>query len=160
MERNPAVGKPAYIITKKWWKKYKEYVHYKDVKRHNKPDHEAEDRHPGPITNEEELCIQDNQSLLKGTGTVEQFDANCVDRYLRSDVSERFDYKVINQELWEFLYSKYGGSEIRRYTISDGSFYTKVETRLKQIPLMLLPVTKLYRGGAEASSLATQVLTV
>lgn len=37
MERNPGVGKPSYLITKTWWKNYKLYVFYKEVKSHNKP---------------------------------------------------------------------------------------------------------------------------
>jgi len=31
---------------------------------------------------------------------------------------------LINQELWDFLYSKYGGSEIKRYTVPQGTYYT------------------------------------
>lgn len=37
MERNPPVGKASYVISKAWWKKYKQYVFYNEVKRHNKP---------------------------------------------------------------------------------------------------------------------------
>lgn len=148
MERNPGVGKPSYLISKLWWKKYKQYVLYSDVKRHNKPVQPADDLNPGPITNDEDLC-DPNPNNLKGTGTVEQFEPNWVDKYLRSDVSERYQFKIINQELWSFLHGKYGGSEIKRYSIPQGTYYTSIEVRLKQVPIVLLPVTKLYAGGEQ-----------
>jgi hypothetical protein len=56
MERNPGVGKACYVLSKIWLKKYKEYIFYKDVKRHNKPEMPEESRHPGQISNEEDLC--------------------------------------------------------------------------------------------------------
>jgi len=62
-------------------------------------------------------------------------------------VSERYEYKVINQELWSFLFEKYGGSEIKRYAIPQGTYYTTIETRLKQVPVVILSVTKLFAGG-------------
>lgn len=81
------------------------------------------DKSPGPITNDEDLC-DPNPSNLKGTGTIDQFETNVVDKYLRADVRERYQYKVINQELWNFLNSKYGGSEIKRYSISVTQYST------------------------------------
>jgi hypothetical protein len=69
-ERNPGVGKPSFLITKNWWKNYKKYVLYYDVKRHNKPVMPAEHLSPGPITNDEYLCDPDPK-YLKGTGTIE-----------------------------------------------------------------------------------------
>jgi hypothetical protein len=107
MERNPPVGNPSYLVSKTWLKKYKQYIFYSDVKRHNKPVAPAEDRHPGPITNNEDLCDLNNRKNLTGTGTVEQFEPTVVDRYLKSNVSERYEFKVINQELWQFLFSRY-----------------------------------------------------
>ena len=141
MERNPAVGKPSYLISKNWWRAYKEYIFYKEVKAHDKPVMPDQDRHPGPIRNDEELCDHDPK-YLKGTGTVEQFEVNVVDKYLRNNIRERFDYKIINEELWKFLIDKYGGSTIKRYSIPQGTYYTTVEVRLKQMPIVLLPVDR------------------
>lgn len=70
MERNPPVGQAAYLIGKKWWKNYKQYVFYREVKSNNKPVQPAEDQHPGPINNDEELC-ENKPNQLKGTGKVE-----------------------------------------------------------------------------------------
>lgn len=70
MERNPPVGRPSYLISKNWWRNYKKYIFYSDVKGHNKPQMHTRDMHPGPIRNDEELCDSDPK-FLKGTGTVE-----------------------------------------------------------------------------------------
>jgi hypothetical protein len=146
-ERNPPVGTPQYLLSKLWLKKYKTYIFYKDVKKNNKPVSTEEDLHPGPITNDEDLCETDMTKNLIGTGTIEQYEKTCVDKYLKSDVRERYDYKVINQELWQFLYSKYGGSEIKRYSVPQGQYWTTIEVRLKPVPLVILPTSKLYQGG-------------
>ena len=53
--------------------------------------------HPWHIKNDEELCIPDYRNNLIGTGTNEQFEKNCVDKYLKPDVRERKEFKVINQ---------------------------------------------------------------
>jgi hypothetical protein len=107
---------------------------------------------PGPIHNDEDLC-DPNPKFLKGSGKVEQFEPEWVDKYIKGNVSERYDYKVINQELWSFLHSKYGGSVIKRYAIPQGTYYTSIEVRLKQVQLVFLPVNKLYAGGEQLQGL-------
>lgn len=47
----------TYLINKHWWRNYKKYIHYKDVKMHRKPYESQTDLHPGSIDNEERLCI-------------------------------------------------------------------------------------------------------
>jgi hypothetical protein len=155
MERNPTVGKPSYLISKEWLKKYKQYVFYSEVKRHNKPTKTSDEFHPGPISNDQDL-VDDNPKNLKGTGKVEQFEPANVDKYLKHSVSERYHYKVVNEEVWAFLFSKYGGQEIKRYAIPQGTYYTTVEVRLKQVPVVILPVSKLYAGGEELLALETE----
>lgn len=54
-------GTPAFLLSKTWIKKYKEYIFYNDVKRNNKPTAPTEDHHPGPITNVEDICEVDPQ---------------------------------------------------------------------------------------------------
>lgn len=117
MERNPNPGKAVFIITKVWLKKYKEYVFYSDVKRHNKPQMHESDRNPGPISNLEDLCITDDPKFLRGAGKQENYEQSYLDTYFKPNMSERYEYKIINQELWTFLHSKYGGQEIKRYAV-------------------------------------------
>jgi DUSP domain len=115
-ERNPAPGKAVFILSKTWLKKYKEYVFYSDVKRHNKPQMPESTRHPGPISNYEDLCIE-SPVYLKGTGKLENYEKTYLDVYFKPNMHERYDYKIINQELWTFLFNKYGGDEIKRYSV-------------------------------------------
>ncbi len=70
VSRNPPVGEAVFLVNKKWWKNYKQYIFYREVKSNTKPVTPAEDRHPGPINNDEELC-DDKPTNLKGTGKVE-----------------------------------------------------------------------------------------
>jgi hypothetical protein len=105
--------------------------------------------HPGPITNDEDLCEEESLLYLKGTGKVEQFEKSTVDKYIKPDVRERHQYKIINQELWTFLLSKYGGSEIKRFSIPLSYYSSTVETRYKLLTVVVLPCTRLYTGGEE-----------
>ena len=74
------------------------------------------------MTNEEDLC-EDTDLNLKGTGQP-PFEKATVDTYLKQNLLERRDYKVYNAELWNFLYQKYGGSEVKRIYEKHGGFYT------------------------------------
>ena len=89
-ERVPEAGKPMYLISKTWLKRYKEYILMADVKRNNKPHIPEVHTHPGPISNDEDLCEVSKNENMTGTGTVEQFEKDTVDKYLRLDVRERF----------------------------------------------------------------------
>jgi hypothetical protein len=61
-----------------------------DVKRNNKPHIPEVHTHPGPISNDEDLCEVSKNENMTGTGTVEQFEKDAVDKYLKLDVRERF----------------------------------------------------------------------
>ena len=66
---------------------------------------------------------------------------------------ERYDFKIINQELWKFLVDKYGGDEIKRYAVPQSQFYTSIEVKLKQVPVVPLSTSKLYSGAEELKSM-------
>lgn len=55
-ERVPEAGKPMYLISKTWLRRYKDYILMADVKRNNKPHIPQVHTHPGPISNDEDLC--------------------------------------------------------------------------------------------------------
>lgn len=57
--------------------------------------------------------------------------------------------------MWTFLHSKYGGSEIKRYSISLTTWSFQIDLRLKQIPLVVLPVKRLAQGGDQLAQLET-----
>jgi hypothetical protein len=91
-ERNPDAGTSLFLVSKTWLKAYKEYIFYDDVKRNNKP-HMPENGqliHPGPITNDEDICEPESLLNLTGTGKIEQFDKSTVDKYIKADARERY----------------------------------------------------------------------
>ena len=75
---------------------------------------------------------------------------------MRDDARERYQFKIVNQELWTFLHSKYGGSVIKRTTIPLSSYSTTVEVRLKQFSVVILPASRLYVGGEQLLGLDTE----
>lgn len=85
-----------YLVSKAWLRKYKDYILLPDVKRNNKPHIPENHTHPGPMTNEEDLCILDSTANMTGTGTLEQFERTVVDKYIKLDVRERYQYKLVN----------------------------------------------------------------
>ena len=90
-------GSPAYIVSKRWLKKYKEYLCLKEVKSRKKPevsDDHIEQNHPGPISNVEDLCNV-GELFLTGTGEA-PFEKSVVDTYIKDSMHERRDFKVYN----------------------------------------------------------------
>jgi small nuclear ribonucleoprotein (snRNP)-like protein len=47
------------------------------------------------------------------------------------------------------LSTRYGGSEVKRYSIPLSMYSNTVETRLKQITVVVLPTSRLYSGELE-----------
>ena len=146
--RYPDAGTPAYIISSDWLKKYKEFCFYNDLKYNHAPvaqeDH-FEKHAPGPIDNEP--ILQMESKFLKGTGTIKDFESEVMDTYLHKNVRERMDYEVLNEELWEFLSSRYTTNHtIKRYYVSKGSFYSlcEVETRFKMVPVIIVRADDVY----------------
>ncbi len=85
--------------------------------------------------------------FLKGTGTVKDFESSVMDTYLHKNVRERINYEVINEELWDFLSTRYKANHtIKRYYVSKGSFYSlcEVETRFKMVPVIIVRADDLY----------------
>lgn len=76
-----------------------------------------------------------------------------MDKYLKADIRERYQFKLVNQDLWTFLYSKYGGSEIKRYSVPLSYYSTQIEVRLKLLAVVILPVSLLLEGGDELNQL-------
>ena len=71
--------------------------------------------HPGEINSEREI-----HNLTKSTAR--KIFTNKLDYYgglyLRDGVKEDEDFKVLDQEVWNILYPRYGGNELRRKSIA------------------------------------------
>lgn len=87
----------------------------------------------GPITNEDILenpdtyCTSDDPSDIY----------NCV---LRPNVINNIDYKLINTQQWEFLYSRYSGVPIKRLKCQKHKYSPLVpEIHFQKINVIILP---------------------
>ena len=52
------------------------------------------------MSNVEDLCAKDptiTEVQLKGSGTLADYPADFVDRYLRTDIREKVDFEICNQ---------------------------------------------------------------
>jgi hypothetical protein len=121
-------------VNKKWLQTYKQFICYKEIKNQQKPelteDH-FETNKPGPIPNED--LLDQSPKLLK-TGDPK---VNFEDSVLADDKTERYDYKVVNAEIWNFLSSKYGGTCIKRFYKANSYGSSECETKFQKIPLTL-----------------------
>ena len=65
---------------------------------------------PGPITNEENLLEEDKDQMnIYGTGTMKGYENEYIDRFVEPGIHVNQDYICINEELWQFLFERYGG---------------------------------------------------
>lgn len=85
------------------------------------------------MLNADELTEEDrNKQNLFGTGKVKGMEAQYNDQYLESNKNNQYDFHIYNEEMWQFLFKKYGGQTIQRYYIrKSNQHYTVVESRLK-----------------------------
>ena len=147
--RFPNSGTPAYIISQKWFTKYKAYCFYEELKYNTQPnieeDHFSPDKKPGMIINQK-LLHHEQDKFLQGTGTINEFEADVFDRYLHKDVRERIDFEFINEELWQFLKSRYGCDYvIKRYYMQKG-YLSEIDARMQLIPTFMVRSEDLYAG--------------
>jgi len=71
--------------------------------------------HPGPINSEREVmalgCDTEKKVLVTSQDYFGSF-------YLKDGKKEDVDFKVVDEQVWEILYNKYGGKELRRKSIA------------------------------------------
>ena len=130
----PDAGTVAYIINKKWWKAYKAYICYKEIKQNQRPELEEnhlQERHPGDIDNE--YLIDQDPDLLT-TGDVE---TNHEDVLVASNLLERYDFKVLNEEVWNFLKQRYNGTPIKRFYKHNSYGSSECEVKLAKMPVYI-----------------------
>ena len=58
---------------------------------------------------------------------------------LKKDLKMNFDYKVVDEDTWEFFASRYGGIPIKRFYHKSFSFGAEVEAKLKEYRVVILP---------------------
>ena len=154
--RFPEAGTAAYIISTDWITKYKAYCFYEQIKFNTSPDPEedhATKLHPGLITNADLLQTEDK--FLKGTGTVPGFESEIMDTYLHADKRERMHFEFVNEEIWQFLKSKYDCDQtIKRWYAARGTYTSlcEVDARFKQVPVFFVRADDMYKGAYNEES--------
>lgn len=149
-ERFPDQGTPGYLISTQWLDKYKTYIFYRDIKSDTKPvlesDH-CEKTHPGVISNEKDL-LETGDRYLKGTGKAKEFESEVLDTYLQSNSREGYDFEIYNQELWDFLSSRYtADTTIKRYyQKASYGYLTECEVRFVVLPVIILNADDMLNG--------------
>ena len=139
-DSSPDAGTVAYIISKSWMRAYKKYISYKQIKQNQRPELEQNhivDAHPGKISNDH--LIDDDVNLLT-SGDIEN---NFEDVLIKSSMLERYDYKVLNEEVWNFLVSRYQGTPIKRFYKHNSYGSSECEVKLAKIPVYIATTSSL-----------------
>lgn len=130
--------KEAFVLNKLWYKKWKEYVSYADIKKsllhsyyynHYKTNkYEPKiDSHPGPINNNYVL-VPLNEFLNDGDPS------NPENTVVRHDIDQKQEIKLVNKLIWEFFYNKYGGGpEILKKSIAEKSKYSTIPKKIIEL---------------------------
>ena len=57
------------------------------------------------------------------------------------------DFICVNQELWQFLFQRYGGSIVKRFYVRGSSMsYTNVDSKLKAISVKIINAQEISAG--------------
>lgn len=85
-----------------------------------------------------------DQRNLFGTDTLEKQQKEYIDQYLESRLYQQQDFEILNAELWDFIFKRYGGNPVLRFYSSNlNTYYTTVETKLLAMKVQYLNSKKL-----------------
>ena len=150
------VGAEAFLVSRKWLTKYEKYICMQQFKmdysedqilssmKHkwgeDCPEKHYTERHPGPMMNKRDICEDDPSGMnLYGTGEVKGQARDFVDMYVEQNKTAYQDYTVVNTDLWNFLFERYGGQIIKRFYFKDNQWGNpEVEVKLKAYNVKLI----------------------
>lgn len=87
-----------------------------------------------------------------GTDTIKGQEKEYMDTYIDTNFKQNVDFYIINEELWQFLFQRYGGDVIKRLYVRK-NYYTQVEWYLKQVSIKIISAQCLWKGGYDESLL-------
>ena len=142
---------PYYLISIRWFTRWQKYTGCFKVE----DDEEENDRgsskvilgeYPGEINSDREmrdLCVRVNEKTI-----VPEEDFYC-NYYLQAGKKENQDYRVVDYEVWNKLYSKYGGNEVPRKSIAVPTDNPTrpdyiVEVQLRRFKILTWPKVKYF----------------
>lgn len=133
-------GSCAHLLPARWFEKWKKFSGYYQLTDENggeqldllndetKGSRNDEKEHPGPIDSSE--LIDPTEFLIDPDKSKEYCNYQ-----VRLGLQENKDFTIVSERLWNYLYEKYGGIDLKRYTIrvNDKTNETAVELWLKRV---------------------------
>lgn len=128
----------AYVMSKQWLKKWKEYVNYGFIKRNiqysyyysqysNKKYEIKAESKPTEIDNKKLLVPLDS---FLNDGDIN----NPENVVIRHDINQKLEVKIVNKAIWDFFQRRYGGGpEIKKGTIEEQTRYSTIPKKIIEI---------------------------
>jgi len=120
--------KEAYLLSRIWLEKWKDYVDYETIKRNQsfyyyqsrKLQYKCQpEMHPGKIDNS---CLLVPINDFYNDGNPE----NPENIVVRQDVDQYKELKIVNEKIWKFFHEKYGGGPIiKKQSIEEETRYSR-----------------------------------
>jgi hypothetical protein len=126
-------GDVGYLLSIKWLEHWKKVVYYDFFFRNIKAEFDPErETHVGEI---------DNDSLLRPQSEfLTDVDQDSYYNFiLKKDMKLNYDYKPVEENIWNFFHSRYGGTAIKRYYYKTYAFGAEIEAKLKEYKFVVLP---------------------
>ena len=127
-------GEVGYAISIDRIEEWKRIVYFEQFNRGYIPNYDDErPKDIPPISND---------SLLKDKNTffTDPDESSYLNLIIKANLKMNVDYKIVDEEVWNFFHTKYGGTEIKRFYHKTYSFGAEVEAKLKEIKLVILPI--------------------
>ena len=126
-------GDVGYLLSNSWIDKWKKMHYYESYHRNLKPEFdESRSKEIGPISNDE--LIRDQSEFF-----TDKDDKSYYNYILKPNIKMNVDYRPVDEEIWRFFHTKYGGTEIKRFYYKTYSFGADIEAKLKEFKVVVLP---------------------
>lgn len=161
------IHQDAYLISKAWLRQWKDFTDYDTIKAQsstfsfytsnhlkNKKYQINPEKFPGPIKNNDILVPQSNFYNTEDSEDIENI-------VVRHDINLNTDLRIMNEDLWNFFYSRYKGGPIIKKPlveeVSKGYNKRKVyEVLYMRFKVIILPERKLIATDDSYSDLFTE----
>ena len=126
-------GDVGYLVNMKWLEKWKKLNYYDKNYRGFVPEFDPEmPTEVGEIDNE--ALLRPRQEILLDVDSESYYNT-----ILKKNLKMNFDYKVVDEDIWNFFHSKYGGTPIKRFYHKTYSYGAEIEAKLKEFKVVILP---------------------
>lgn len=128
VKMNVRQGQKFYIASMTWIKKWKAFIGFDG-------DVSMEAEFPGPCNNED---IIDNEEKI----VICDVDLQHLNTNLKDNLREDDHFMILNEQIWKFLSTKYGGREMLRFGQEDSEGRTSIEVYLQKVYVYFFPMSQ------------------